>query len=286
MQKYTLIITEKPDAAQRIAAALDNKQQPQRGTQNGIPYYTCQRDKQLIIVPALGHLYTVTQQKRGSNYPTFDFHWTPRYKAEKKAKHTKHWLEAITKLAENADTFIDACDYDIEGSLIGYNILKHACNGKEQTAKRMKYSTLTIEELTKSYEQPLPHLDFPLIEAGQTRHEVDWLYGINLTRALTTAYKKHTQKYRTLSTGRVQGPTLKFLTTKEKTITNFTPTAYWQIKAKIQINQETLEAQHEKTQSQQKPKQPQSPTNAKEKTDTSKKSKPNGTRKIHLFPLT
>ena len=36
----------------------------------------------------------------------------------------------------------------------------------------------------------LPHLDFALVEAGLTRHEVDWLYGINLSRALTTAVKK------------------------------------------------------------------------------------------------
>lgn len=244
MQKYTLIITEKPDAAQRIATALDNRQQPERHTQNGIPYYTAERDKQLVIVPAIGHLYTVTQQKKGSNYPVFEFHWTPRYRAEKKARQTKQWLEAITKLAENADTFIDACDYDIEGSLIGYNILNHACNGKDQTAKRMKYSTLIAEELVTSYQNLSPHLDFPLIEAGRTRHEVDWLYGINLTRALTNAYKKHTRKYQILSTGRVQGPTLKFLTTREKTIANFTPTTYWQIKAKIQINQQIYEAQH------------------------------------------
>jgi DNA topoisomerase-1 len=245
MQKYTLIITEKPDAAQRIATALDVKQQPQSYTQNGIPYYTAERDKRhLVIVPAIGHLYAVTQQKRGSNYPVFEFNWSPRHKAEKKARHAKHWLEVITKLSENADTFIDACDYDIEGSLIGYNILKYACNGKETTAKRMKYSTLTNEELIASYQSLSSHLDFPLVEAGKTRHEVDWLYGINLTRALTTAYKKHARKYQTLSTGRVQGPTLKFLTTREEIITNFTPTAYWQIKAKIQISNKTLEAQH------------------------------------------
>jgi DNA topoisomerase-1 len=53
----------------------------------------------------------------------------------------------------------------------------------------MKYSTLTKQELEKSYSELLPHLDFEMIEAGCVRHEVDWLYGINLSRALTSAAK-------------------------------------------------------------------------------------------------
>ena len=87
---------------------------------------------------------------------------------------------------------------------------------KKQTAKRMKYSTLTKEELQESYAHLLPTLDFALVEAGLTRHEVDWLYGINLSRALTQAAKNCSGQYATLSTGRVQGPTLSFLKTAKK----------------------------------------------------------------------
>jgi len=247
MPTYTLIITEKPDAAKHIATALDTNQNPKKHTLNNVPYYTAQRDKPLTIVPALGHLYTITTETKNRNqYPVFTYKWTPHYQAEKNAQHTKTWLETITKLAENADEFIDACDYDTEGSLIGYNILKHACNNKHQTAKRMKYSTLTQNELQQAYTNPQPHLDFQQIEAGLTRHEVDWLYGINLTRALTTAAKQHSGQYNTLSTGRVQGPTLKFLATREKTIKTFIPTPYWTIKAQLDINGQPFEAPYEK----------------------------------------
>jgi DNA topoisomerase-1 len=142
---------------------------------------------------------------------------------------------------------VDACDYDIEGSIIGYSILKYACGGKEKTAKRMKYSTLTDEELQKSYVNLLPTLDFALVEAGLTRHEVDWLYGINLSRALTQAAKTCSGHYATLSTGRVQGPTLKFLDKREKTIQCFVPTPYWTLTAKIEIDSFTFETQYEKT---------------------------------------
>jgi DNA topoisomerase I len=247
MQRYTLIITEKPDAAQRIATALDVQENPKRRTENGVPYYVAQRETQIVIVPALGHLYTVAAEKAGRNhYPVFTFKWTPKYLAEKNTKHTRTWLEAISKLARDADEFIDACDYDIEGSLIGYTILKYACENKEQTAKRMKYSTLTKEELENAYSNALPHLDFQLIEAGRARHEVDWLYGINLTRALTITVKNWSGQYATLSTGRVQGPTLKFLVAREKTIRSFVPTPYWQIKAQIQIDEQIFEAEYEK----------------------------------------
>ena len=247
MGKYTLIITEKPDAASRIASALDAEGKAEKTVENGVPYYVAKRSEDIIVIPALGHLYTVASKKRGKRgYPVFNFHWVPRYLAERGAARIRTWLKVISKLAENAGKFIDACDYDVEGSIIGYSILKYACGGKENTAQRMKYSTLTKEELEKSYTEPLSSLDFALIEAGLTRHEVDWLYGINLSRALTTAAKNFSGKYATLSTGRVQGPTLNFLETRERSIKCFVPTPYWSIKAKVKISSAVSEAEYEK----------------------------------------
>ena len=246
MAKYTLIVTEKPDAAARIAGALDSEGKPSRHLDHGVPYYEAKRDRSLVVVPALGHLYTVSSGKKGSGYPVFDFKWVPLYMAERRAKRIRVWLATITKLAENAEAFIDACDYDVEGSIIGYCILKYAFGGKEKEAKRMKYSTLTKEEVQQAYVNSLPSLDFSLIEAGLARHEVDWLYGINLSRALTQAAKKHSGRYTTLSTGRVQGPTLKFLAMREKSITNFVPTPFWSVTAKVRIGQTVLEVTYEK----------------------------------------
>jgi DNA topoisomerase-1 len=246
MGKYTLIITEKPDAAQRIASALDVKGKAKKLEDNGVPYYVAKRERKIVVVSALGHLYTVAEERRGrSYYPVFSFRWVPRHIAERGAKQIRTWLETISKLASKADTFIDACDYDMEGSIIGYCILKHTCGDKEKTSERMKYSTLTKKELEKSYAERLPHLDFVLIEAGRTRHEVDWLYGVNLSRALTIAARDWSGRYATLSTGRVQGPTLKFIVAREKEIRSFVPTPYWEIKAKAQINRSVFEAEYE-----------------------------------------
>jgi DNA topoisomerase-1 len=245
--KYTLIITEKPDAANRIASALDAAGKAEKIVDNGVPYYVAKRSGDIVVVPALGHLYTVASEKKGRGlYPVFDYRWVPLYFAERGAKRIRTWLEIIAKLAKDADAFIDACDYDVEGSIIGYCILKYACGNKENTSKRMRYFTLTKEEVEKSYTEALPHLDFSLIEAGLTRHEVDWLYGVNLSRALTIAARNWSRQYATLSTGRVQGPTLKFLATRERSIKCFVPTPYWSIKAIVKIGGSVFEVEYEK----------------------------------------
>ena len=246
MRKYTLIIAEKPEAALRIATALDKEENPIRMFDNGVPYYIAARDRKIVVVPALGHLYTITGDQLGRSYPVFNFKWVPRYVAERKAIGIRKWLHTITKLAEQADIFIDACDYDVEGCIIGYCILKYACKDKEQISRRMKFSTLTKQDIEKAYKNLLPHLDFSQIEAGLTRHEVDWLYGINLSRALMLAIKNASGNYATFSTGRVQGPTLKFLVDREKAIVTFVPTPYWKVKALVEIHGQIFEAKYEK----------------------------------------
>ncbi|HVH14611.1 MAG TPA: DNA topoisomerase, partial [Candidatus Angelobacter sp.] len=112
--------------------------------------------------------------------------------------------------------FTHNCDYDVEGSLIGYTILRYACHGADSRAQRMKFSTMTDKEIKSAYKTLASHLDMSLVEAGQCRHEVDWLYGINLSRLLTESALKQNRGYSTLSTGRVQGPTLKFVVDREE----------------------------------------------------------------------
>lgn len=248
MEGYTFIITEKPDAAYRIATALNQEGNVERVVEKGMPYFVAYRGEKIVVVPALGHLYTVTQSEKeqGNHYPVFNLKWVPLYQVNQKASRIRVWLQIISKLAKEAKRFIDACDYDLEGSIIGYCILKYSCGEKQSVAKRMKYSTLTKEELQRAYDTLSPHLDFALIESGLTRHEVDWLYGINLSRALTLATKKMSGYYATLSTGRVQGPTLKFLVEREREITGFMPNPYWIFKAKITIGEKQFDAGYKK----------------------------------------
>ena len=90
--------------------------------------------------------------------------------------------------------------------------------------------TLSMGQLViTSYSIHYTKLYDNLIESGRTRHEVDWLYGINLSRALTFAARNWSGRYSTLSTGRVQGPTLTFLAAKERELIHFVSKSYWKI---------------------------------------------------------
>src|SRR3989338_5238546 len=109
----------------------------------------------------------------------------------------------------------------------------------------MKFSTLTKDELIESYETASLHLDFPQIESGETRHILDWLWGLNLSRALTLSVKNSLGMFKILSTVRVQGPTLKILHEREKEIAAFKPVPYWEIELNGETNKkEKINAWH------------------------------------------
>jgi len=235
--RQILIVAEKPEAARRIAEALDQKGKAQKLEMGGVPYFKAEGEHEtIVVVPALGHLYTVVQERgRRDYYPVFNYRWVPKYVENGKDKQLKTFIETITNLSKDAARWINACDYDIEGSTIGYTILKYACGEKEKSAARMKFSTLVNDEIRDAYQTLSPSLDFNLVEAGLTRHEVDWLWGVNLSRALMLAARHWSGRHTTLSTGRVQGPTLGFLVEREKEIRGFVPTPFWEVKAKVEI---------------------------------------------------
>jgi len=91
----------------------------------------------------------------------------------------------------------------------------------------MKFSTLTPDDLQEAFDN-LESFDKGMTEAGVTRHILDYYYGINVSRALMKAVRDN-DRYKTLSTGRVQGPTLKILADREREIMAFEPDPYWEL---------------------------------------------------------
>lgn len=233
-----LIITEKPSSAKKIADAIADTK-PTQKTKNKVKYYELTADGKLVtIVSAVGHLYTVAEKnKKGWTYPVFDVEWVPSAKANKEAGYSTKYLNTIKSLAKKADTVTIATDFDIEGEVIGYTIMKYAC-GKED-ANRMKYSTVTVKELKESYKNKAKHIAWGQAKAGTTRHELDWYYGINLSRALTLSVKA-AGGFKILSSGRVQTPALKLLSDREKEIAAFEPEPYWE----VELIADGISAQH------------------------------------------
>lgn len=221
-----LVVAEKPKVAEKIALAIGGKSVKKKSL-GKVSYFEAEiNGKQVVVAPAVGHVYTLAEKKKSSLYPVFDIEWKPTYEVSKDSAYTKPYLDILESVGKKAKSFVAACDFDIEGSLIGYNVYKYAVGGKKH-AKRMKFSTLTSPELSEAFENSM-ELDYNNAYAGETRHILDWYYGINLSRALMGAIRK-VNRYKVMSIGRVQGPALSLLSQLEKEIKAFVPVPYWEL---------------------------------------------------------
>ena len=93
-------------------------------------------------------------------YPVFDVKWMPvlkkrNRKGPKIATRSVQIIKSIFLLSQKATSFIHACDYDQEGEVIGYNVLEYACKNKYESSLRVKFSTLTDEEIRNSFDNLL-----------------------------------------------------------------------------------------------------------------------------------
>ncbi|VVB77726.1 Reverse gyrase [uncultured archaeon] len=237
---YVLVITEKPQAASKIAAALSSGKD-RKLSDGGIPYYELERNgKRVVVACAVGHLFTVSQTKKLRDYPVFDIGWFPNFEVKKK-DFTRKYYNVIKKLVRDASEIVIATDFDTEGEVIGYNVVRFIAGQKD--ARRMKFSSLTTQELQESYDNSNPTIEWGQAIAGETRHFLDWLYGINLSRALMTAIKT-TGRFKIMSIGRVQGPALNLIVEKEKEIMAFKSTPYWQVFITISDGKNRTELKH------------------------------------------
>jgi DNA topoisomerase-1 len=223
-----LIVAEKPRVAEKIAYAIGDD--VQKKAHNGVSYYEgTHGGEEFVVAPAVGHIYTLVEKEKSRGYPAFDIEWVPAYVASKEAAYTKPYVDLLQKLGRKADVFVSACDYDIEGSTIAYNVFRFSTTIRE--GRRMKFSALTKEDLSDAYTNR-SDFDYNNANAGETRHILDWFYGINLSRALMGALHS-AHRYRVLSIGRVQGPALSMLSNLEKDIKAFVPVPYFELTTKI-----------------------------------------------------
>ena len=219
---YTLILCEKPQAAMKIAYSLADIA-PVKRNYFGVPYYEINHeDKKYIVASAVGHLYGLKQRQSSSSkeWPSFDLEW------KETESFGRKYINALKSLAKEACDVIIATDYDVEGEVIGFNVLRFIFN--REHAQRMKFSALTKYDLMNSFNAMEKTPNYGQAYAGETRHFLDWFYGINLSRALMEAIKSQ-GTFKILSIGRVQGPALGLIVELEKKIQEFKPTPYWQV---------------------------------------------------------
>lgn len=244
---YTLVICEKPDAARRVSDALSDGRAKSSQVDGATVLRFNRGGEEFVVCSAQGHVYSVSDPcEERVVYPVFDVEWYQSNLVDKERRGADAKVSAVRKLASGASKFVNACDFDVEGETIGFNLLRYACRGKEREAFRAKFSTLTKEELVKAFADANPQENPGLARAGRARHLVDFVWGVNLSRLLSQSTTKGGSRYRTVTVGRVQGPTLEFLVQREKEIREFVPVPYWKVTGAFRKDSKLILADYSK----------------------------------------
>ncbi|WOF15683.1 DNA topoisomerase I [Methanoplanus sp. FWC-SCC4] len=235
-----LIIAEKNIAAQRIAGFLAEDQKVKTEKDGGVNLY---HFNDSVSIGLRGHVVEIDFEPGYSNWRS-EVH-TPRTLIDAgiiKKPTEKKIVNLIKKLSKKADLVTIATDYDREGELIGkeaYEIVRSA--NKSVRINRAIFSAITKQEIKSAFENPT-EIDFNLAEAGETRQEIDLVWGASLTRFISIAAKRGGNNI--LSVGRVQSPTLAMIVDREKEIEAFIPEPYWMLGLISEKNNEIFEARH------------------------------------------
>jgi len=89
-----LIITEKPQAALKIASALADKA-PRKYSENHVSFYELEKDgKKIIVASAVGHIFNLTYVKGQTGWPIFEIEWVPSYR-QKHSAYTKNYYTLL-----------------------------------------------------------------------------------------------------------------------------------------------------------------------------------------------
>ena len=239
-----VIISEKEIAAGRIAKILSGN-----GIREeklfGVPvHYIKYKGSDCAVMGLKGHILQVDFPKEYSNWFKVDPVELIDAKIDKTPIHKKI-VQALRKVAENADEVIIATDFDREGELIGYDAWQVMVEKNSLfKVKRARFSSITPVEIGSAFSK-LDKVDQDLAFAGRARQDIDLVWGAVLTRFISLA--SYQVKDRFLSVGRVQSPTLTLIVDREMEIQSFVPEPYWVLNVKLKTAAgEVFEATHKK----------------------------------------
>lgn len=231
-----LIITEKHNAARRIAAILAEKK-PVRKRVGGVDTY---QFDETVVMGLSGHVVGVDFPREFNNWQKSDV--VELIRADIITVPTqKKIVNALKTLGKQASRVTIATDYDREGELIGVEALRIIKEVNEGVYfDRVRYSAITPKEIRDAFASPAS-IDFNLAAAGESRQLIDLIWGAALTRFVSLSSGRLGKNF--LSVGRVQSPTLALIVDRERERQSFKPQPYWELKAHFK---EGFEAHHEK----------------------------------------
>lgn len=232
-----LVLAEKPSVARDYAKALGCDKR-----QDG--YY---EGKDYVITWAFGHLFTL---KEPGDYDEAYKQWkldvlpiVPKPFGIKliDEPHVQRQFKIIQEQLQrdDVDGVVIGTDAGREGELIARYILGAAKNRKP--VFRLWLSSLTEQDILEGFQNLEPGERYiPVFQAAQARNELDWILGLNFTRAFTVKHGRKTL----LSIGRCQTPVLNMIVERDREIEQFKPEAYWELVAEFSKRNENYKGKY------------------------------------------
>ena len=157
----------------------------------------------------------------------------------------KEVVNALQRIAKDADAITLATDYDREGELIGVEALRIIKKIKPDVkVDRMRYSAITERDIKESFAER-SEVDYNLAASAEARQIIDLIWGASLTVFVSLSANHVGDDF--FSVGRVQSPTLALLVEKEKEIAKFVPRKFWELHVKLKTEKgEIFDVTHEK----------------------------------------
>lgn len=240
-----VIYAEKYSLAKEIANALN--------AGNRIPYEKDNRiccwkfnfnGESAVLVHGQGHLIQLANAKSyDEKFSKWDINAFPcipeDYKLTVKSD-TKVVYDFVKKYFNEADWLINATDPDREGELI-FDYIYHSLNCNKPW-KMVWLTDLTHNKIRYAFQNLKNGEDMHgLQKAGEARAIADWLYGGNLTVAMTTKFSNNSG---VISVGRVQTPTLAMVVEREKEIKNFVKKPFYKLVGKFTSGDKTYSGEY------------------------------------------
>ena len=237
-----LIVTEKFNAAVRIATILSDGKAKRTNVEGTSVFEFSQGEDRVRVVGLRGHIINLDYPEALNDWARVDLKelvWAEPQKVVTAGKIGA----ALKQLAADADEVIIATDFDREGELIGVEALGLIQQVRpEVRVRRARFSALTKWDIESAFAN-LVEVDHPLAWSAESRQSVDLAWGAVLTRFLSIASKQLGRDY--LSVGRVQSPTLALVVDREREIEDFVPQDYWTLHARFRKDSNGATAEFE-----------------------------------------
>ena len=225
-----VIYAEKASLAKEIAGALGAGKRIENPLNKRIGHWEFSFDgEDAVIVHGQGHLVMLeTPEAYGAQYKKWDLQAYPcipeAFKLQVKADTEGCYLY-VKQFFDKADRLINATDADREGELIFAYV--YQMMGCKKPWQRVWIEDLTNQKIRYAFSHLKDGSEMVNLQnAGRARSAADWLFGMNVTVAMT---KKFSNDNGVLACGRVQTPTLALVVNRENEIKNFIKKPFYRI---------------------------------------------------------